>query len=141
MATCTWPARGALDVPRCAIAGETLTQFLREMEDLLGAASAAYPRFSAELRTVVPRAAMHMEPGESVICAVAAAAEAVLGRPATLAGDIAWRNTGLLVEAGVPCVTFAPIDHGEHTAEGWGDLASVIQTAAELEGAARLFCG
>ena len=90
---------------------------------------------------MVAREAMHMEPGEPVIKAVAAAAEAVLGRPATLAGDVAWGDSGLLVEAGIPCVTFGPVGHGEHTAEEWVDLASVAQTAAVLEGAARLFCG
>ena len=82
-----------------------------------------------------------MEPDEPVVRAVAAAAEAVLGRPARLAGDIAWGDSGLLVEAGIPCVTFGPVGHGEHTAEEWVDLASVAQTAAVLEGAARLFCG
>jgi acetylornithine deacetylase/succinyl-diaminopimelate desuccinylase-like protein len=38
-------------------------------------------------------------------------------------------------------VTFGPSGHGEHTFEEWVDLASVAQTAAVLEGAARLFCG
>ena len=41
-----------------------------------------------------------MEADEPVIKAVAASAEAVLGRPAGLAGDIAWGDSGLLVEAG-----------------------------------------
>ena len=38
-------------------------------------------------------------------------------------------------------MTFGPSGHGEHTAGEWVDLASVAQTAAVLEGAARLFCG
>jgi acetylornithine deacetylase len=136
-----YPARCTLGVERCTIAGETVAQSVSEMQDLLAAASVADPRFKAELRTVVAREAMHMDPGEPVIRAVAAAAEAVLGRPATLAGDIAWGDSGLLVEAGIPCVTFGPIGHGEHTAGEWVDLASVAQTAAVLEGTARLFCG
>jgi acetylornithine deacetylase len=136
-----YPSRCTLGVERCTIAGETVAQSRAEMEDLLAAARAADPRFSAELRTVVAREAMHMEHDEPVIKAVAAAAEAVLGRPATLAGDIAWGDSGLLVEAGVPCVTFGPTGHGEHTAEEWVDLESVAQTAAVAEGAARLFCG
>ncbi|HTX70777.1 MAG TPA: M20/M25/M40 family metallo-hydrolase [Thermoleophilia bacterium] len=136
-----YPARCTLGVERCTIAGETLAQSRAEMESLLAAAHAADPRFSAELRTVVAREAMHMERDEPVVKAAAAAAEAVLGRPARLAGDIAWGDSGLLVEAGIPCVTFGPIGHGEHTAEEWVDLESVAQTAAVAEGAARLFCG
>ena len=111
------------------------------MEALLEAARVADPRFSAELRTVVAREAMEMAHDEPVVKAVAAAAAAVLGRPAVLCGDIGWGDSGLLVEAGIPCVTFGPSGHGEHTAEEWVDLASVAQTAAVLEGAARLFCG
>ena len=90
---------------------------------------------------MVAREAMEMAHDEPVVKAVAAAAVAVLGRPAKLCGDIGWGDSGLLVEAGIPCVTFGPSGHGEHTAEEWVDLASVAQTAAVLEGAARLFCG
>ena len=136
-----YPARCTLGVERCTIAGETVAESRAEMEALLEAARLADPRFSAELRTVVAREAMEMAHDEPVVKAVAAAAGAVLGRPATLCGDIGWGDSGLLVEAGIPCVTFGPSGHGEHTAEEWVDLASVAQTAAVLEGAARLYCG
>ena len=136
-----YPARCTLGVERCTIAGETVAESLAEMEGLLEAARVADARFSAELRTVVAREAMEMAHDEPVVKVVAAAAGAVLGRPASLCGDIAWGDSGLLVEAGIPCVTFGPSGHGEHTAEEWVDLASVAQTAAVLEGAARLFCG
>jgi acetylornithine deacetylase len=136
-----YPARCTLGVERCTIAGETVAQAQAQMEALLEAARVADPRFSAELRTVVAREAMEMAHDEPVVKATAAAAAAVLGRPAVLCGDIAWGDSGLLVEAGIPCVTFGPAGHGEHTAEEWVDLTSVAQTAAVLEGAARLFCG
>ena len=136
-----YPARCTLGVERCTIAGETVAQAQAEMEALLEAARVADPRFSAELRTVVAREAMEMAHDEPVVTAAAAAAAAVLGRPAVLCGDIAWGDSGLLVEAGIPCVTFGASGHGEHTAEEWVDLTSVAQTAAVLQGAARLFCG
>jgi acetylornithine deacetylase len=136
-----YPASCTLGVERCLIAGETVAQSRAEMEALLETARAADSRFSAEFRTVVAREAMHMAPGEPVVRAVVAAAGAVLGRPPVLCGDIAWGDSGLLVEAGIPCVTFGPSGHGEHTAGEWVDLASVARTAAVLEGAARLFCG
>jgi acetylornithine deacetylase len=136
-----YPAICTLGVERCLIGGETVAQSLAEMEALLEAARSADPRFAAELRTIVAREAMYMAPDEPVVAAVAAAASGVLGRPATRCGDIGWGDSGLLVEAGIPCVTYGPTGHGEHTAEEWVDLASVAQTAAVLEGAARLFCG
>ena len=69
-----------------------------------------------------------------------AAAAGELGRAPMVRGDIAWGDSGLLVEAGVPCVTFGPVGHGEHTADEWVDLASVATTAAVLEATARAFC-
>ena len=135
-----YPARCTLGVERCLIAGETVGQAHAEMLALLEAARAADARFAAGLRTVVAREAMVQSPDEPVVKAVAEAAEAVLGKPAALCGDIGWGDSGLLVEAGIPCVTFGPAGHGEHTSEEWVDLASVAQTAAVLEGTARLFC-
>ena len=136
-----YPARCTLGVERCTIAGETVAGSRAEMEALLEAARVVDPRFSAELRTVVAREAMEIAHDEPVVRAVAAAAGAVLGRPAALRGDIGWGDSGLLVEAAIPCVTFGPSGHGEHTSGEWVDLASVAQTAAVLEGATRLFCG
>ena len=135
-----YPGRCTLGVERCLVAGETVAQSRAEMEALLASATAADPRFRGEARTVVAREAMRMSPDEPVVAAVAAAAEAVLGRPPRLCGDIGWGDSGLLVEAGTPCVTFGPVGHGEHTADEWVDLGSVAATAAVLEETVRRFC-
>ena len=84
-----YPARCTLGVERCTVAGETVAESRAEMETLLAAARAADPRFSAELRTVVAREAMEMAHDEPVVKAVAAAAGAVLGRPASSAATSA----------------------------------------------------
>ncbi|MEI6727560.1 MAG: M20/M25/M40 family metallo-hydrolase, partial [Actinomycetes bacterium] len=64
-----------------------------------------------------------------------------LGRPAVLRGDMGWMDSGLLVEAGIPCAVFGPRGHGEHTADEWVDLTSIKVCAEALESAARDFCG
>jgi acetylornithine deacetylase/succinyl-diaminopimelate desuccinylase-like protein len=110
------------------------------MEGLLAAARAADARFEGALRTIVAREPLAQSAGEPVVAAVVEAAAAQLGRPPVVRGDIAWGDSGLLVEAGIPCVTFGPIGHGEHTADEWVDLASVATTAAVLEATARRFC-
>jgi acetylornithine deacetylase len=135
-----YPGLCTLGIERCLIAGETVAESRTEMDALLGGAHDADPRFRGELRTVVAREPMVQAADEPVIAAVAEAAEAVLGRPASLTGDIGWGDSGLLVEAGIPVVTFGPLGDGEHTAGEWVDLASVAATAAVLEGTARGFC-
>jgi acetylornithine deacetylase len=134
-----YPARCTLGVERCLIAGESVAQAQREMEGLLSGALAADSRFRGEMRTVVAREPLEQSADEPVIAAVAAAV-AALGRPPVLRGDIGWADSGLLVEAGIPCATFGPVGHGEHTADEWVDLASVATTAEVLERTALLFC-
>lgn len=136
-----YPALCTLGVERCLIAGETVAQAHGEMEALLAAARVADPRFSAELRTVVAREPLDQSADEPVITAVVEAAGEVLGRPPVVRGDIGWADSGLLVEAGIPCATFGPVGHGEHTAGEWVDLESIALTARVVERVARLFCG
>jgi acetylornithine deacetylase len=136
-----YPARCVLGVERCLIADETVGQAQAEMESVLAAAGAADVRFKGALRTLVAREPLAQSADEPVVAAVVAAASRELGRAPIVRGDIAWGDSGLLVEAGIPCVTFGPIGHGEHTADEWVDLASVATTAAVLEATAREFCG
>lgn len=136
-----YPARCELGVERCLIAGETVAQAHAEMEALLAAAHAADPRFRGELRTVVAREPLLQAADEPVVLAVAEAAAAELGRPPVVRGDIAWGDSGLLAEAGIPVATFGPLGYGEHTAGECVDLASVAVTARVLAGAVRAFCG
>ena len=135
-----YPARCVLAVERCLIAGETVAGAEAEMESMLAGAGSLDPRFSGDLRTLVAREPLVQDPSEPVVAATVAAAFRVLGRAPVVRGDIAWGDSGLLVEAGIPCVTFGPIGHGEHTADEWVDLASVSTTAAVLEATAREFC-
>jgi acetylornithine deacetylase len=61
-------------------------------------------------------------------------------RAVRLRGDVGWMDSGVLVEAGIPCVAFGPTGDGEHTGDEWVDLASVAACADVLEVAARAFC-
>ena len=54
--------------------------------------------------------------------------------------DYGWMDSGVLVEAGIPCVVFGPIGDGVHTADEWVDLESVERCAEIYELVARSFC-
>ena len=87
------------------------------------------------------REPVDLDAAEPVVAALASAATTALGRAPRLRGDMGWMDSGLLVEAGIPCAVFGPTGDGEHTAGEWVDLASVEMCARVLEGAARAFCG
>ena len=135
-----YPARCVLGVERCLTAGESVAQAEAEMRVLLDAAAAADARFSGSLTTVVGRDPVQLDAAEPIVAALASAATSALGRPAVLRGDMGWMDSGLLVEAGIPCAVFGPSGHGEHTAGEWVDLASVEVCAHALEAVAREFC-
>ncbi len=135
-----YPARCVLGVERCLTAGESVAQAEAEMRVLLEAAAAADARFSGSLTTVVGRDPVQLDAAEPIVAALASAATSALGRPAVLRGDMGWMDSGLLVEAGIPCAVFGPSGHGEHTAGEWVDLASVEVCAHALEAVAREFC-
>ena len=135
-----YPARCVLGVERCLTAGESVAGAEAEMKALLDAAQAADSSFSGSLTTVVGRDPVQLDAAEPVVAALASAATNALGRPAVLRGDMGWMDSGLLVEAGIPCAVFGPSGHGEHTAGEWVDLASVESCASALAAAARDFC-
>lgn len=135
-----FPARTVLGIERCTIAGETYRGATAEIEAMIAAAKAADPRFNAELELIVGRDPVELASGEPIVELLDAAVSERLGRPAVHRGDMGWMDSGILVEAGVPCVVFGPTGAGEHTDEEWVDIASVETCAEILADTARRFC-
>jgi succinyl-diaminopimelate desuccinylase len=68
------------------------------------------------------------------------AAAAVLGHAPVVRSDYGWMDSGILVDAGIPCVVLGPVGDGLHTADEWVDLRSVDVCADVYERLARTFC-
>jgi acetylornithine deacetylase len=49
-------------------------------------------------------------------------------------------DSGVLSDAGIPCVVFGPSGAGEHTPEEWVDVDSLLACSHVLERAIRTFC-
>ncbi len=56
------------------------------------------------------------------------------------AGVAYWMDAAIFAAAGIPTVDYGPTGAGAHEAVEWVDLASVVECARVLVGAARLFC-
>jgi acetylornithine deacetylase len=110
------------------------------MEAIVARARAADRRFDGELRVVVGREPVRLDEDHALVRALDAAIEERLGRPARHAADMGWMDSGVLVEAGIPCAIFGPTGHGHHTADEWVDIASLGACADVIEAAARSFC-
>jgi acetylornithine deacetylase len=136
-----YPGSCTVGIERCTIPGETVEQARAELSALLDRCAADDPRARYALRTIVGRDAISLSPAEPVVQAVTAAARARLGERSRVRGDMGWMDSGVLVEAGIPCVAFGPLGDGEHTDDEWVDLESVRECAAVLAETARAFCG
>jgi acetylornithine deacetylase/succinyl-diaminopimelate desuccinylase-like protein len=77
---------------------------------------------------------------QPVVRAAVAAAAAVLGRAPVVRSDYGWMDSGILVEAGIPCVVLGPTGDGLHTADEWVDLESVDACAEMFARIARDVC-
>jgi acetylornithine deacetylase len=137
----SYPGECVIGVERCIMPGETVAESLAEMAALLDRARAADARFEGECRTVVAREPVLLDRDEPVVRAAIDAAAAVLGRPPVVRSDYGWMDSGLLVEAGIPCVVLGPTGDGLHTADEWVDLESVDRCAEMFVRMARAFSG
>lgn len=136
----SYPGRCRLSVERCLVPGETVGHADDEMVALLAASERADTRFRGSWSRLVGRDPVVLDDGEPVVAAVVEAAARELGRPVQPRYDMGWMDSGILSEAGIPCVVFGPAGHGEHTAEEWVDAHSLDVCSRVLEEAARSFC-
>ena len=136
-----YPTSCTLSIERCTVAGETVADARREVGALLDAARAADPRFTATTTLVVGREPVKLDSGGPLVQALEAEITRHRGAPPRHLGDIGWADSGLLVEAGIPCVIFGPTGAGCHTAEEYVEVDSLVACAEIIENAARSFCG
>ena len=120
--------------------GESIAQSRAEMDALLAAAAAADPRFRSELRTVIAREPVMLHRDDPVVVEMVDAARTVTGTDPVVRSDYGWMDSGILVEAGIPCVVYGPTGAGLHTPDEWVDLASLDTCVDVFERMARSFC-
>jgi acetylornithine deacetylase len=136
-----YPARCVVGIERCLIPGETWRGAVAELEAMIAATMADDSDARFELATIVGRDPVELGADEPVVALITAAAARAMGREPVVRGEIGWQDSGILVDAGIPCVVFGPLGAGEHTDCEWVDLESVAIVAQVLEDTARAFCG
>jgi len=136
----SYPAQCRLAVERCLIPGESVVDADAELANLLEAAEQADRRFRGSCERIIGRDAVVLDPEEPVVKAVVEAAERELDRRIEPRFDIGWMDSGVLSDAGIPCVVFGPSGAGEHTPEEWVDVDSLLACSHVLERAIRTFC-
>jgi acetylornithine deacetylase len=137
----SYPAECMIAVERCLMPGESIAQADAEIEQLLADARAADGRFNGRAETVIAREPVKLRRDDPIVLAVADAARDHSGSDPVVRSDYGWMDSGVLVEAGIPCVVYGPTGAGVHTSEEWVDLRSLEDCVAVFEETARRFCG
>jgi acetylornithine deacetylase len=137
----TYAATCRLRIERRTVPGETVDHAVGQLLDIVRRLSAADPRFSASVRPFFSREPFEVAPTAGIVQALAASAAVVLGRQPAFVGDSPWMDAALLAEAGVETVVMGPLGAGEHSAEEWVNLDSVVQMAEILAKTAMDYCG
>jgi acetylornithine deacetylase len=137
----SYPAECVIAVERCLMPGESVADADAEMQRLMALARAADDRFEGTVETVIAREPVMLERDDPIVRVVVEAARGHTGRDPVVRSDYGWMDSGVLVEAGIPCVVYGPTGAGLHTAGEWVDVASLEDCVAVFEDAARRFCG
>lgn len=136
----TYAAQCRLQVERRTVPGETVDAALAEIRGIADRLVASDPSFSATVRTLFAREPFEVAPDAHIVRVLAGEAAAVLGRAPAFVGDTPWMDAALLADAGIETVVMGPIGAGEHSAEEWVDVDSVVQMAEILARTAVACC-
>jgi acetylornithine deacetylase len=136
----TYAASCRLKVERRTVPGETVEGAMDQILAVVSRLSAADPNFSASVRQLFAREPFDVAPTAGIVQALTASATTVLGRQPAFVGDSPWMDAALLAEAGIETVVMGPTGAGEHAAEEWVDVDSVVQMAEILASTAHEYC-
>ena len=136
----TTPAAAQASLERRTLPGQSAAAAEAEVATMLDAVAADDPHLRAAIRTVVAREAFEAAADDPAVAAVAAAAEAVTGRPPERCGAPYWTDAALIAGAGIPTVLYGPVGGGIHQPDEWVDLASVDVLRHVLGRVARDVC-
>ncbi len=137
----TYPDKCAVELERRTIPGETRDTVVNEMEALIRRLKAADPQFKAQNDVFFYRPSFEVSPSERIVQALRQSCVDVLGEEPEYSGTMAWLDSAILKDAGIPTAVFGPFGTGAHSAVEWVDFRSVMDTARILSRAIAAFCG
>jgi len=136
----TYPDRCVLDIERRTLPGERAEDVAAELHRVVEEAGRACPGPPAKIEITLSRPAYEIAPDAAIVQSVCASVQAVRGASPRLTGELAWLDSALLGNAGIPTVIFGPAGAGAHAADEWVDLASVADCAKVLADLVSRFC-
>jgi acetylornithine deacetylase len=136
----TYAASCKLQIERRTIPGETESQVVGELQQIIDRLCEDDATFKASVRPFFVRDPFEVSKDASVVQSLDRASARVLGRAPSYMGDTPWMDAALLHAAGIETVVIGPAGGGAHAAVEWVEMESVAQMAAILAEAAVDYC-
>ena len=133
--------RCTLRIERRTVPGETVSQAVGEIQEILDRLRAEDPTFRATLKPIFSREPFEVSPACDLVRVLDEGAIQVLGKKPKQAGSAGWMDSALLSAEGVETVIIGPTGDGLHTHEEWVDLDSVITLSDILARTAAAYSG
>lgn len=137
----TYAAECTLKIERRTVPGESVEDVVAQVRRIADDLAARDPSFVADVRPFFAREPFEVSPDAAIVRAIANASAEVQGLPPAFVGDTPWMDAALLAEAGIETVVMGPTGAGEHSAEEWVDIDSVVRMAEILARTAAGYCG
>jgi acetylornithine deacetylase len=134
-----YPDRCHLRLERRTVAGETAEGARAQLDQILDALRAEDPEFDARVVPVFARPPYEAAPGDPLVAALRAAAEATGIHPRDT-GMSFWTDAAILAGAGIPSVLFGPGGAGLHGAEEYVRVEDVLACREALAALAGRWC-
>ena len=136
----TYPAECVVELERRTVPGEDRETVVGEMDDLVRRLASRDPAFKALCEVFFYRSSFEVSPEETIVQALRQASIDVLGRVPKFGGTMAWLDSAILKDAGIPTAVFGTGGAGAHSAVEWVDFGTVVDAARVLSRAIAGFC-
>jgi acetylornithine deacetylase len=127
-----YAAHCRLQIERRTIPGETESQVIAGIQELIDRLVSADPSFEATVESFFVRDPFEVSPQTRIVETLAEASTAVTGSRPQMVGESPWMDSALLTAAGIETVVMGPAGSGAHAKEEWVDLELLISLAEIL---------
>jgi acetylornithine deacetylase len=135
-----YAAHCRLQIERRTIPGETESQVIAGIQELIDRLVSADPSFEAKVESFFVRDPFEVSPQTRIVETLAEASTAVTGSRPQMVGESPWMDSALLSAAGIETVVMGPSGSGAHAKEEWVDLESLITLAEILAETTVAYC-
>lgn len=130
-----------IKVERRTIPGETESQVISELQDLIDQLTFLDSGFSAVMEKVIWRSPYEISPSSAIVREIKKAGSALKNFPKHFIGHTWWEDSAIFGEAGIETVIFGPRGGGIHEEVEWVELDSVVDLAKILFITSQNYCG